>query len=113
MVSSPHRKKWIRLGKKAAGRDRLYLRSHRDLYLLFLDQDGAVDLGQFENRNLGLLHRAPLLVAAIDHAMGGAHSARGLLCAFYLRVREFVRRSCRGERRVLVHTLLLSRCRWS
>src|SRR6266446_10804684 len=79
-------------------RGRVHFRRDRYLYFLFLDQNGAVGLGQFETRNLGLLHRAPLLVAATDHAMGRDDSDRGLLCAFYLRIRKFVWRSGRGER---------------
>src|ERR1700736_3667490 len=59
-----------------------------------------MDLGQSENRNLGLLHRVTVLVETIDHAMGAAGSRRGLFRPFYLRVRKSVWRSGRRQRRL-------------
>src|SRR5207302_8741844 len=52
VVGSPGLKRRSRLGEKIAGRDCVYFRSRRYLCFLFLDQNGAVDLGQSENRDL-------------------------------------------------------------
>src|SRR5207237_8562988 len=105
VVCSPYCKRRIWWERKVAGRSCVHFRRDRYLHFLFLDQDRTVDLGQFKNRDLGLLHCAPVFVEAINRAMGAAESRGGLLWAFCFWVRVFVLWFGRRSRRF--------RCRYS